>query len=75
MHFPIHYVCIIILSWVSSEHYNLYIYSVELDLTRDNHAFLVLQPAVEAFFIVHASHLQSQSDKKDDPKEKPDPFR
>ena len=47
--------------------------SVELDLTRDNHAFLVLQPAVEAFFIVHASHLEKE--KKEDVKENQDPFR
>jgi len=29
----------------------------QLQLTQDNHAVLVLQPAVEAFFLVHASGL------------------
>ena len=41
----------------------------ELDLTRDNHAFLVLQPAVEAFFMVHASPQEVESEKKDTTKE------
>ena len=47
---------------------------VELDLTHDNHAFLVLQPAVEAFFIVHAPYKLT-SEAGDNSKETQDPFR
>lgn len=41
---------------------------VELDKTPDHHAVLILQPAVEAFFIVHSGEKASKS--KDQPSQK-----
>ena len=48
---------------------NMQFLLAELDLTRDNHAFLVLQPAVEAFFMVHATQQGPEIEKKEQTKE------
>jgi E3 ubiquitin-protein ligase HUWE1 len=48
-----------------SQKFSLTKISGELDVNKDSQTFMVLQPAVEAFFMVHASASEKESEKKE----------